>query len=84
MTIVERTQRIIKEIQQEKGCNPVRIFKNMAGNIQSEVRTATELTYSVSGQTARLNMMLDAINRKLIIPMVEKTAEIIANFKLAV
>lgn len=58
------------------------IFKNMAGNIQSEVRTATELTYSVSGQTARLNMMLDAINRKLIIPMVEKTAEIIANFKL--
>lgn len=58
------------------------IFKNMAGNIQSEARTATELTYSVSGQTARLNMMLDAINRKLIIPMVEKTAEIIANFKL--
>lgn len=58
------------------------IFKNMAGNLQSEARTATELTYSVSGQTARLNMMLDAINRKLIIPMVEKTAEIIANFKL--
>ena len=58
------------------------IFKNMAGNLQSEARTATELTYSVSGQTARLNMMLDAINRKLIIPMVEKTAEIIANFKI--
>ena len=58
------------------------IFKNMTGNIQNEARTATELTYSVSGQTARLNMMLDAINRKLIIPMVEKTAEIIANFKL--
>ena len=58
------------------------IFKNMAGNLQNEARTATELTYSVSGQTARLNMMLDAINRKLIIPMVEKTAEIIANFKL--
>ena len=58
------------------------IFKNMTGNIQNEARTATELTYSVSGQTARLNMMLDAINRKLIIPMVEKIAEIIANFKL--
>ena len=58
------------------------IFKNMAGNLQNEARTATELTYSVSGQTARLNMMLDSINRKLIIPMVEKTAEIIANFKL--
>lgn len=58
------------------------IFKNMAGNIQNEARTATELTYSVTGQTARLNMMLDAINRKLIIPMVEKTAEIISDFKL--
>lgn len=58
------------------------IFKNMAGNLQNEARTATELTYSVSGQTARLNMMLDSISRKLIIPMVEKTAEIISNFKL--
>jgi len=58
------------------------IFKNMAGNIQSAERTATELNYSVSGQEARLNMMLDAVNRKVIVPMVEKTAEIIANFKL--
>lgn len=58
------------------------IFKNMAGNLQATERTATELNYSVSGQTARLNMLLDAINRKIIIPMVEKTAEIIANFKL--
>ena len=58
------------------------IFKNMAGNLQSAQRTATELNYSVNGQEARLNMMLDAINRKVIVPMVEKTAEIIANFKL--
>lgn len=58
------------------------IFKNMAGNLQSVERTATELNYSVSGQEARLNMMLDSINRKIIIPMVEKTAEIISNFKL--
>lgn len=58
------------------------IFKNMAGNLQNVERTATELNYSVSGQEARLNMMLDAINRKVIVPMVEKTAEIIANFKL--
>lgn len=58
------------------------IFKNMAGNLQEVQRTATELNYSVSGQEARLNMMLDSINRKIIIPMVEKTAEIIANFKL--
>ena len=58
------------------------IFKNMAGNLQSAERTATELNYSVSGQEARLNMILDAINRKVIVPMVEKTADIIANFKL--
>ena len=58
------------------------IFKNMAGNLQVSERTATELNYSVSGQEARLNMILDAINRKVIVPMVEKTAEIIANFKI--
>lgn len=57
------------------------IFKNMAGNIQSAQRTATELNYSVSGQEARLNMILDSINRKIIVPMVEKTAEIISCFK---
>ena len=58
------------------------IFKNMAGNLQSAERTATELNYSVSGQEARLNMILDSINRKIIVPMVEKTAEIISYFKL--
>lgn len=58
------------------------IFNNMSGDIQTEQRTATELNYSVNGQAARLNMMLDAINRKIIIPMVEKTAELIANFKI--
>ncbi len=58
------------------------IFKNMAGNLQASERTATELNYSVNGQEARLNMILDSINRKIIIPMVEKTAEIISNFKL--
>ena len=58
------------------------IFKNMAGSLQSRERTATELNYSVNGQEARLNMILDSINRKIIVPMVEKTAEIIANFKL--
>lgn len=58
------------------------IFKNMAGNIQAAQRTATELNYSVGGQEARLNMLLDSINRKIIVPMVEKTAEIISYFKL--
>lgn len=58
------------------------IFKNMAGNLQSFDRTATELNYSANGQEARLNMILESINRKVIVPMVEKTAEIISNFKL--
>lgn len=58
------------------------IFSNMSGNIQPENRTATELNYTVSGQATRLNMMIDAVNRKIIIPMVEKTAELIANFKI--
>jgi hypothetical protein len=30
MSIQEKTKRIVDEIQQEKGCNPVRIFKSMA------------------------------------------------------
>ena len=58
------------------------IFKNMSGNLQSSDKTATEINYSVNGQEARLNMILEAINRKVIVPMVEKTAEIISNFKL--
>ena len=57
-------------------------IKNMAGNVQAYDRTATEINYSVNGQEARLNMILEAINRKIIVPMVEKTAEIISNFKL--
>ncbi len=58
------------------------IFKNMAGNVQNLDRTATEINYSVNGQEARLNMLLEAINRKVVVPMVEKTAELISNFKL--
>ena len=58
------------------------IFKNMAGNLQVQDRTATEINYSVNGQEARLNMILESINRKVIVPMVEKTAELISNFKI--
>lgn len=58
------------------------IFKNMAGNLHSQDRTATEINYSVNGQEARLNMILESINRKIIIPMVEKTAQLISYFKI--
>jgi len=58
------------------------IFKNMAGNLSSAQRSATEINYSVNGQEARLNMILEAINRKVIVPMVEKTAQLISYFKI--
>ena len=58
------------------------IFKNMAGNLSGVERSATEINYSVNGQEARLNMILESINRKIIVPMVEKTAELISYFKI--
>ena len=58
------------------------IFKNMAGNIANVERSATEINYSANGQEARLNMILEAINRKIIVPMVEKTAQLISYFKI--
>ena len=58
------------------------IFKNMAGNLSGVERSATEINYSANGQEARLNMILDSINRKVIVPMVEKTAQLISYFKL--
>lgn len=58
------------------------IFKTMAGDIAPSVRTATELNYSLGGQSTRLNLIIENINRKIIVPMVEKTAQTIANFKV--
>lgn len=58
------------------------IYKTMAGNLSAPLRTATEINYSAAGQSARLNMIIDAISRKIIIPIVEKTAQTLANFKL--
>ena len=58
------------------------IYKTMAGNLAASGRTATEINYSASGQSARLNMIIDSISRKILIPIVEKTAETIANFKM--
>ncbi len=58
------------------------IFKNMVGNLSGVERSATEINYSANGQEARLNMILDSINRKVIVPMVEKTAQLISYFKI--
>ena len=54
----------------------------MAGEIESESRSATELNLTANGQSARLNMFLDVINRKIIVPVVQKTADIVSNFRL--
>ena len=58
------------------------IYKTMAGNLGTAGRTATEINYSASGQSARLNMIIDSISRKILVPIVEKTADILANFKI--
>src|SRR5574344_1040567 len=57
------------------------IYKDTSSLITQNTKTATEVNYSMAGQTTRLNMLIEKINRKLIIPMVEKTAQIITNFK---
>lgn len=59
------------------------VFDNMAGSInESSERTATELNYTANGQNARLNWFIDSINRKIIMPLLEKTALTTANFMI--
>ena len=57
------------------------IFKNMAGDIQSSARTATELNYTVSGQSARLNSIVEKFYKSIVIPAIEKVADLLAAFK---
>ncbi len=56
------------------------VYRTMAGDVANPNRTATELMYSANGQNARLNLLIDAINRKVVLPMIEKIADTIANF----
>lgn len=58
------------------------VFKTMGGELEAQSRTATELNMSANGQSARLNLILDVINRKIVLPIVQKTADTVANFKL--
>jgi len=54
------------------------IFKNFAGVID-KTRSATEVEATVGGQNSRLSMIIDQINQYLIIPIIEKAADLIAN-----
>ncbi len=57
------------------------IFPNMAGSPEKGDKTATEISVKTQGQTTRLSMILDNISQNYIIPTVEKTAKLCANFK---
>ncbi|MCR4881832.1 MAG: hypothetical protein K6A44_07775 [bacterium] len=54
------------------------IFKNFTGVID-KTRSATEVQATVGGQNSRLAMIIDLINQYLVIPVIEKSAELIAN-----
>ena len=54
------------------------IFKNFTGVID-KARSATEVQATVGGQNSRLSMIIDSINQYLIIPIIEKSADLIAN-----
>ena len=59
------------------------IFPNMSGQLDRGNATATEINIKTQGQNVRLAMILDIINQDLILPIVEKTAALLANFKFA-
>lgn len=60
------------------------IFPNMQGQQEFRSATATEINVKVQGQTTRLSKTLDTIKQNLIVPMVEKVAELEANMKFGV
>lgn len=55
------------------------IFKNMVGAEESRNKTATETSAIVAGQSTRQNRVTDKIYSNIIIPVIEKTADTIAN-----
>lgn len=57
------------------------IFAYMSGNPLPGQRTATETDALVSGQSARLSKIIDSINQKLVVPIIEKVADLIANYE---
>lgn len=58
------------------------IFRTMSGIQGQNNKTATEMMQSAHGQNARINLIIDGINRKIILPLVKKVAETISNFDM--
>lgn len=69
-------------IQYFKNCieNTTGIYRTMGGAVGSGRNTATEIMQSANGQNARINLIIDSINRKIILPLVKKVAQTISNF----
>ena len=59
------------------------IFPNMSGQLDRVNATATEISLKSQGQNIRLAMLLDILNQDLILPIIEKVAALLANFKFA-
>lgn len=57
------------------------IFPNMQGQDEEKNVTATEIKVKVQGQTTRLSKILDTIKQNVIVPMVEKVADLEANMR---
>lgn len=61
------------------------INKYLSGDIQGgNVDTATEAQGLMSGGNTRMALIIDTINMKMIVPMTEKVADLLANFKTGV
>lgn len=56
------------------------VYRTMGGSMAQGARTATETLQSANGQSARINLVIDSINRKIILPMVQKVGDTVANF----
>ena len=58
------------------------INKYLAGNIEgAKVDFATEAQGLMAGGNTRMALIVDTINMKMIVPMAEKVADLLANFK---
>jgi hypothetical protein len=54
------------------------IYKLQDASVNTN-KTATEVQVNLGGQNARLAMVIDSINQNLIIPIIEKSADLISN-----